>query len=245
MMANLLNSLGTAITQLPHHLITQLKTHCFLCGNNCAITEMVCGHCLTELPRWPVNDLLDSPQIANNIEHQFIDELYSFGDYQPPLSRWLKSVKYSRQTKLTRLLAQLIESHLANLPVATDSPDHSTLFPVLTVVPIHVKKWSLRGFNQCHEIIKRCNAKNQYNYVPDLMIQLRDETKQAGLSGFRRRARRRNFQVNTNYRLDNQHVILFDDVLTTGSTVNKIANQLKQAGAKYVTVLTIAVAVKR
>ena len=245
MMANLLNNLGSVITQLPHQLATQLKTHCFLCGNSCAVTNMVCCHCLTELPRWPLNDLLDSPKIANHIEHEFIDELYSFGDYQPPISGWLKSVKYSQQTKLTRLFAQLIEAHLCNLLVVNENTDNLKASPLLAVVPIHVKKWSIRGFNQCHEIIKRCKVTGQYRYAPDLMIQLRDETNQAALTGIRRRKRRRNFKVNTNYRLDDQHVILFDDILTTGSTVNKIAHQLKQAGAKHVTVLTIAIALKR
>jgi len=112
-------------------------------------------------------------------------------------------------------------------------------------VPLHPKKLRQRRFNQsallAHEVSKK--AHRVKNYLPDGLIRTRNTIPQKGLN---RKERNENiigaFAINDNH-LDSfthKNILLIDDVLTTGSTLNECARILKNAGSKTVNILTIA-----
>src|SRR5262249_28227522 len=69
----------------------------------------------------------------------------------------------------------------------------------------------------------------------------RNTPPQAGLTNARRRANVQGaFAARSGERLDGLRVLLVDDVITTGATASACAGGLKRAGAKHVTVLTLA-----
>ncbi|QOL26215.1 ComF family protein [Thalassotalea sp. LPB0316] len=215
--------------------------HCYLCQLPCYINQAICATCLADFNRWPVTNLLAYPAISNAVEQTEIDQLHCLAPYQKPLSRWLNQLKYQRHLMLARLLAQLSESHLEQLLRALSSEQ----LPILTIVPIHSSRWGQRGFNQCHEIIKRIKHKDLCDYRPDLFHQTKAQSQQKTLSGKERRRRRRYFQLNAKYSVRGKDLVIFDDVLTTGSTVDALAKLLKAAGANSVSVFTLALSIKR
>ncbi len=106
----------------------------------------------------------------------------------------------------------------------------------LMPVPLSTQKLALRGFNQSWEIARRIECA----YIKKLSHALQRnhyESSQAGCRlSSRRAAIQGMFYVDKNYieLLQNQNVIIFDDVMTSGATLNEIARILKDNGVSRV-----------
>ncbi len=113
------------------------------------------------------------------------------------------------------------------------------------VVPVPLHRWRLfrRRFNQAAELARALARLAGAAYAGDLLIRTRATPSQGGLS---RSERSRNvrgaFQVkpDARSRLQGRSVLLVDDVMTTGATVDACARTLKRAGAAAVHVITLA-----
>ena len=108
----------------------------------------------------------------------------------------------------------------------------------LVPVPLHRRRHVLRGFNQADEI---CRSLARASGLPMIMnVTRRRATRpQSGLTAVERRRNLRNaFAVRGP--VAGRHLLIIDDVLTTGSTCNELAGALLGAGAKRVSVLVVA-----
>ncbi len=114
---------------------------------------------------------------------------------------------------------------------------------LIVPVPLHYVRLVRRGFNQSVWLAAAVSRSSGVPLSPDLLARTRATPTQAGLSGD---GRRRNVQGAFNVRpsrarrLAGRRVILVDDVLTTGATVEACARALKRSGAAEVDVLTLA-----
>lgn len=118
---------------------------------------------------------------------------------------------------------------------------------VLAPVPLH--RWRLfqRRYNQAallgHMLMRDPVLTPRAAYVPDLLVR-RKSTVSLGKLGreARRRVVRRAFDVRPAHLplIRDRRVLLLDDVLTTGATVEECARTLRRAGARAVDVLTLA-----
>lgn len=119
---------------------------------------------------------------------------------------------------------------------------NNTLAPVDLVlsVPLHVKKWQLRGYNQAH-LIAKCFAKQlALPYDAKLVVRITNNTSQMGKTGIQRRKNLANaFVLQRNLASDIKHVLIIDDVVTTGTTVSEISKLLKQSGVETITLVTV------
>ena len=115
-------------------------------------------------------------------------------------------------------------------------------YDIIIPVPINQKRKMERGYNQtlliAQELVKDipCIELNK-----NIIIKHKNIKTQSLLS---KNQRRKNvvgaFKLKNEVNLENKKMLIFDDVFTTGSTVNECAKILKQAGAINVGVLTIA-----
>ena len=113
-------------------------------------------------------------------------------------------------------------------------------FDVVVPVPMHWRKSLDRGFNQS-ELLARELARKRNLPLAKALRRKRAGSVQASLSSAERR---RNvagvFEVRSAKDIHNQRILLIDDVMTTGATASAWASVLKRAGAKSVTLLTVA-----
>jgi ComF family protein len=113
------------------------------------------------------------------------------------------------------------------------------------VAPVPLHRWRLwrRRFNQSAMLAWTLAHQSRVEAVPDLLLRRRATRTQRGLS---RPERRRNvagaFALRAAHagRVKGARVLLVDDVLTTGATVEEAARVLRRAGARRVDVLTFA-----
>jgi ComF family protein len=116
------------------------------------------------------------------------------------------------------------------------------------VVPVPLHPWRLwrRRYNQSAELARRLARDWALAYEPRALFRSRSTASQGAMASAR--ARRRNvlgaFKVHDPSRVAGRRVLLVDDVLTTGATVEACARALKRAGAARVHVLVLARVVK-
>ena len=109
-------------------------------------------------------------------------------------------------------------------------------------VPLHRRRLFSRRYNQSSLLGQPLARAAGIPFIGDLVIRQRETDSQGHLSPA---ARRRNvegaFRVAAHHKdmLKDKRVLLIDDVLTTGATVNAIARRLKREGARAVDVLTV------
>jgi ComF family protein len=153
------------------------------------------------------------------------------GFYDGVLAEAIRLLKYGGQTRLAGALADLM------VPAALRLGEADAILPV----PLHPWRLKERDYNQalllCDAIAKRLRMR----VVADGLDRDRETPPQTGLPP---EARRRNvrgaFSVRRPSGISGRRLILVDDVLTTGATVNECARTLKRAGAVSVGVLTLA-----
>jgi ComF family protein len=114
------------------------------------------------------------------------------------------------------------------------------------VAPVPLHRWRLlkRGYNQAAILAQALARETGARLLPDLVQRVRATASQQGLGG---RARIENitagaFRIHPWHRrrIDGAKVLLIDDVLTTGATVEACARVLRRAGAAQIDVLTLA-----
>jgi len=117
---------------------------------------------------------------------------------------------------------------------------------MIVPVPLHRFRLWRRRYNQSAELARRLAGDWKRGYAPFALIRARATASQGAMSGAK--ARRRNvlgaFKVPDPAKVQGKRVLLLDDVLTTGATVEACARALKRAGAEQVHVLVLARVVK-
>lgn len=218
-------------------MLKKLKlTQCQLCRQNSE--QLLCDVCWHDLPRydwdqWNYN-LLTNPQVRKGFSKLSFDRLLSIADYQQPYIGWITGLKFQRQIINQTLFAQLITNQLQQYP---DLPEYD----LIIAVPLHQRRWIKRGYNQAALIAKRLAKTLGTEYRENLVSRVKATSPQTEMSAAKRR---NNLQgaFKINHSPSDLSVLLVDDVITTGSTLNELSQQLKLAGASRVDVFTICIA---
>lgn len=163
------------------------------------------------------------------------DSVYAYGEYEGSLRKLIHVFKYGGVTPLAPELGRLLNGALP----------HGERFDVIVPMPLHWRKRLERGFNQS-ELLARFVSRRTGIPVAGALRRRKRTDSQAGLTRAQRRTNVAGaFEVRQRDKIEGRHVLLIDDVLTTGATASACSSVLKRAGAKRVTVLTLARADRR
>ena len=143
--------------------------------------------------------------------------------------------KYGRDQSLSHALAQCLGESL---------PLNSTDYDLVIPVPLHRRRLRWRGFNQAALLGFVVARKMDCMLDVVTLARIRDTPPQTWQDSAQRRQNVRGaFAVNRPHRITNRSVLLVDDVMTTGATLDECARTLLAAGARKVDVFTLARAV--
>ncbi len=147
---------------------------------------------------------------------------------------WIHQCKYSSHWhRLPQLGSWLVEGY----ETFYSDEDIDAIVPV----PLHWRRFWKRGFNQARELA-RYVSRHSGIPIKDVLRRQKNTEVQASLTRKERLNNCRTAFILKKRAFDvrGKRLLIIDDVLTTGSTVNACARQLKQAGAEDVFVLTVA-----
>ena len=131
--------------------------------------------------------------------------------YEHPLDLLEARFKFRGDLAAGRVLAELMIER-----VRIERPDHPAL---MIAVPLHVSRLRERGYNQAFELAKRLTSALDVPLARDVLVRTRATPAQTALdSPSRRRNLRGAFALATRHALPD-HVVLLDDVMTTGATL--------------------------
>jgi ComF family protein len=140
--------------------------------------------------------------------------------------------KFGRDLAAGRVLSEVLIEQAQRAPPPL--PD------VLVCVPLHRTRLRERGFNQAVELARPLARTLGIALSNDLLERTRDTRAQTGLDAIARRRNLRGAFAVSAKRPIPRHIALFDDVMTTGSTVRECARVLRRAGAERVDVWALA-----
>lgn len=205
--------------------------HCLVCGEACPV-EGLCPACRHALP-WNQSACLRCslplPVPAAACGHcqrrpPPLTVARAAFRYETPLDRLLPRLKFHNDLAAGHLLGGLMAEALAG----AERPD------ALIPLPLHRRRLRSRGFDQTLELAKPLAHRLQLPLLDDVLTRVRETAPQSRLDApARRRNLRRAFAVRAGAALP-PHVVLIDDVMTTGATLHAAASALLRAGATRV-----------
>ncbi len=164
------------------------------------------------------------------------------GIYDRTLKKAIHCLKYRGKIQMARPFGMLLFAAFIRF---WDIKNIDLIIPV----PLHTKRLKERGFNQSYLLVrnwKQLAAKlsiemSDIAVERNVLVRSRWTEPQTGLGRKKRMKNIKNaFKVNDCSRIAGKRILLVDDVLTTGATVNECAKTLLSDGAKRVDVLTLA-----
>jgi len=185
-----------------------------------------CGTCALRLPQSTT-----ATTCAACLRHPpHFDATIALADYAPPVDGMVIALKAGGRLALADVFGALLARRTSGL---------DRVRALLVPVPLAFERHAERGFNQAREIARRAARDLDVALDADGLLRVRHAAPQHVLALAERRSNVRGaFTVRADVRA--RHVIVVDDVMTTGSTLDEIGAVLKRAGAIRVTNLVVA-----
>ena len=230
-----------------------LPAHCMACGRPSppAARVPLCDPCsralaqLIEAPYCPHCGRHAGPYSAGPdgclfcrhypVRHQATVRL---GDYKDPLRRLILRCKYERRPEVAPLLGRLLAERLARA-------DWADLVDVVVPVPLHWTRRCRRGFNQADLLARSLISGGGRPIMRRRLLRVRPTPHQRLMEAKDRPANVRGafaLRRRAAAEVAGKHVLLIDDIMTSGSTVAECTRVLRAAGAAAVYVAVVATA---
>lgn len=221
---------------LKNILLRSLPPVCLVCGAAQAGSDHLCACCRSDLPHRPVVQLenvavsVGSDQMGPVRDAQLVENCLVPLRYAWPVDHLITSLKFRERLVCARPLAHMLVEAAA---ASVQQPD------LLIPVPLYRRRQRQRGFNQSAEIARRVARELGLQMDCRALKRIRNTLAQSELDRLQRAANVRGaFRASS--RVQGLHVVLIDDVLTTGATLRAAAEALRDAGAARVDAWCVA-----
>lgn len=199
--------------------------------------KLLCLSCKLELPKTNFH------QLENNIvERSFIGKhpvqkatSYLYFVKNGIVQSIMHQLKYGDKPEIGVLLGKMAGFELKN--------SFFKGIDCLIPIPLHPKKLKKRGYNQSERIALGIELSTDIPCKTSVLIRSTFNETQTRKSRFNRWLNvEAIFEIDNALSMENKHVLLIDDVITTGSTIEAAVNQLKEIKGIHISVFTLAFA---
>lgn len=214
-------------------------SRCACCGNFIKWNESICNECEKKLLE---TDIEICPACGKKLEDcicslgMSYDRCIGVTTYNEISKQGIFSMKNSVGKGFADWSGKILAKKIMNDKKISQAE-------IIIPVPMRAKKEKIRGYNQA-ELIARSISQNTGIPLEDGILKKnphgRDKV-QHMLNAEQRAENAEKMYSLTNRKLEAKNIIICDDVLTTGSTLDKCARLLKSAGAEFVSVAVCAI----
>ena len=205
-----------------------------------------------------LKDFISNIFPKKNINYQKIDKLIEnrqlyfsklnliyFLPYQnQSIKELFIGLKFRKKFYNSKIFAQILYDNLPNI-LQDLAISQNFNNPVLIPIPISVWRKFSRGYDQNQLILKEFSKLGGKNFIQinyNILKKYKHTKPQSKTKNKSERIKniKNAFKIKNPEKIKNKNIILFDDIYTTGSTLNEARKILKKAGAKKVIFLTMA-----
>jgi len=212
---------------------------CVVCGNNLQKNEQqLCLSCLVDIPRTNYHLIEENP-----IEKKFWGKVpvyratsYFFFQKGSSFQKLLHILKYKGNKEIGVIMGKYAAVDLL------DAPDFASV-DLIIPVPLHPEKFKSRGYNQSEWIGKGISMILSIPQDTSTLVRVKENPSQTKKSVYERFENTEGiFKLSDSTILAGKHVLLVDDVLTTGSTLEACILALLETEGIRISIFTLAVA---
>lgn len=205
---------------------------CLECSKIISADEIVCGICMDQI-LFTHHQFIESNLLKERCSLLFpVENAFALMQFEEEsLSRKIvHQLKYGSREKTGKILAEWTGDRIN---FEADKPD------LMVSVPLHPKKLKKRGYNQLHLFTETLSKKLNIPFDNQLIKRNSYQKAQAQKDKLHRNETENLFSLT--HHISDRHVLLIDDVFTTGNTMSSVAWEILKAGNNKVSVLVMAV----
>jgi len=196
---------------------------CAYCKKFLSTTDIFCDECKNKIFRVVSKKIDITPSVCVTV--------FAISDYKDPLRKLILAKSWSDSLSSYQMGHMLWEM----LPLQQLDCD------IVVPIPLHWTRYAWRGFNQAHEIARVISKKKNISLSHVLKRTKKTEYQSALASALRGPNLKSAFTLNDAYvkNCADKHILLIDDLMTTGSTVRAAAKTLLAAKPRKITVAVV------
>lgn len=208
---------------------------CIICGK--ISQNQICLNCKNRIKKYEKQNLITINKYNQLFFHCgkiYFDNLFYLFEYKGLIRKIILNYKFHNKSFFCNFFAKLLLN-------CKKTYGFFSFYDIIIPVPMEKEKMLQRGYNQA-ELITNIICKNTKILNGNSFIKKIKKTKiQSSLNLNQRKENIKNaFYVNDKNALKGKKIIIFDDICTTGNTVNEISRILKMSGAREILVIVLA-----
>lgn len=236
---NTMNLVGITTEYLNDFVGLLYPNHCEACEQPLGKGEdIICLFCQYELPQTEYHKQKENPiekLFWGRVEIEHAAGMYFFHG-KTKVQHLLHKLKYQGKKEVGHKLGRVYGEMMKDSGFAND-------VDIIAPVPLHEKKKRKRGYNQSDFFAMGLSESLVVDWSPKILRRNVYTETQTGKTRFERWGNVDDvFSLADEKAAQNRHVLLVDDVITTGATLEACAHALLQASGARVSIATIAVA---
>lgn len=211
---------------------------CYACTSLLGDNEQeICTVCRQELP--VTNFHFDDADVIKKVLYGRVSlknatALFHFSK-KSNVQRLIHNLKYRGHETIGLVLGKWLGHELSTL-------ENYKTVDVVIPVPLHKSKLKSRGYNQVSKFAQEIAIALNAEYREDVLIKTFASKTQVFKSRLNRWINaKEKFQLNNSTNIECKHILLVDDIITTGATIESCANQLLQINNITISVATMAI----
>ena len=215
---------------------------CVVCGKT--HINWICSNCIKRLSKYKKEKYDEKPMpviydsMARNIQvNRFFDSLFYLYDYRNIIRSLIIKYKFEDSSYISHFFVNEILNSKKFNEILSE-------YDIMSSVPMDKKSERNRGYNQTAIILNYLRNRSlgkKIKISTNNIIKIKKTKRQSSLNGIDREKNVKGaFKLLNPEEVLNKNIIIFDDIYTTGSTINEISKLLKIHGARKVLAFVLA-----
>lgn len=203
---------------------------CGICGK--VSSKSICNKCRARLKsefKFEMDDYTEDVQKNFNEHHYFFK-------YENLIRQQILDLKFHEKPYVYKTIMYFLKENKKDLK-------NLEKYDIIIVVPVSISRKKERGYNQSTILAKEISRIIERPFIENVLYKIKNTVPQSTLNKEQREQNAKGvYKVNNIQKIYNKKILIFDDIYTTGSTLNECAKVLIEQGIKkeQIGVMTIA-----